>query len=97
MPAAFGKGSGIAGHGDGTYLLWGYWSYITARPLALTGDVNAGCAPAFPQERKGVRRDRTASFQTTIASARSSCVVCQDGARTRGASSARRRKSRTAP
>jgi hypothetical protein len=49
-------------------LLWDYWSHITALPLALTGVVNAGCAPALPQERKGARHDRTASFQTTVAS-----------------------------
>ena len=30
-----------------TDLLEGYWSCITARHLALIGDVNAGCAPAF--------------------------------------------------
>ena len=62
----------------GTDLLEGYWSCITARHLALIGDVNAGCAPAFlwnGKERAMIKRrrskqqvplqDRLASFAKT--------------------------------
>ena len=62
----------------GTDLLEGYWSCITARHLALIGDVNAGCAPAFlwnGKERAMIERrrfnqqlplqDRLASFAKT--------------------------------
>jgi hypothetical protein len=55
----------------GTDLLEGYWSCITALQLALIGDVNAGCAPAFLWNGKERANERTASYQATIVSRRS--------------------------
>ena len=50
-------------------MLWGYWSYITARPLARTGDVIAGRAPAFLRNGKE-RAMRRRSNQTISLEAR---------------------------